>query len=136
MAMATTKSGTEVTNPPEQSLQAQLAAEPTISNAVKQMGLGEIASTVRGEGFVVCDLNTHGVQGCADMREAADNQKLAAELVALGLVILVAVLVGSIAVTFVKLVTRLAHPVGEHRVYALFPRGRAPVVKDAAPWKA
>lgn len=134
--MATTKSGTEVTNPPEQSLQAQLAAEPTISNAVKQMGLGEIASTVRGEGFVVCDLNTHGVQGCADMREAADNQKLAAELVALGLVILVAVLVGSIAVTFVKLVTRLAHPVGEHRVYALFPRRRAPVVKDAAPWKA
>lgn len=134
--MATNNSGTEVTNPPEQSLEAQLAAEPTISNAVKQMGLGEIASTVRGEGFVVCDLNTHGVQGCADMREAADNQKLAAELVALGLVILVAVLVGSIAVTFVKLVTRLAHPVGEHRVYALFPRWRAPVVKDAAPWKA
>lgn len=134
--MATTKSGTEVTNPPEQSLQAQLAAEPTISNAVKQMGLGEIASTVRGEGFVVCDLNTHGVQGCADIRSAADNQKLAAELVALGLVILAAVLVGSIAVTFVKLVTRLAHPVGEHRVYALFPRRRAPVVKDAAPWKA
>lgn len=134
--MATTKSGTEVTNPPEQSLQAQLAAEPTISNAVKQMGLGEIASTVRGEGFVVCDLNTHGVQGCADMRSAADNQKLAAELVALGLVIFAAVLVGSIAVTFVKLVTRLAHPVGEHRVYALFPRRRAPVVKDAAPWKA
>ncbi|WP_155647241.1 hypothetical protein [Erythrobacter donghaensis] len=134
--MATTKSGTEVTNPPEQSLEAQLAAEPTISNAVKQMGLGEIASTVRGEGFVVCDLNTHGVQGCADIRSAADNQKLAAELVALGLVIFAAVLVGSIAVTFVKLVTRLAHPVGEHRVYALFPRRRAPVVKDAAPWKA
>lgn len=121
---------------PEQSLEAQLATEPTISNAVTQIGLGEIASMVRGEGFVVCDLNTHGVQGCADMRAAADNQKLAAELVALGLVILVAVLVGSIAVTFVKLVTRLAHPIGEHRVYALFPRRRAAVVKDAAQWKA
>lgn len=126
----------EMVAPHEQSLEAQLATEPTISNAVTQMGLGEIASTVRGEGFVVCDLNTHGVQGCADMRATADNQKLAAEFVALGLVILVAVLVGSIAVTFVKLVTRLAHPIGEHRVYALFPRRRAAVVKDAAQWKA
>lgn len=134
--MNTNTSRTAMVASPEQSLEAQLAAEPTITNAVNQMGLGEIASTVRGEGFVVCDLNTHGVQGCADMRAAADNQKLAAELVALGLVILVAVLVGSIAVTFVKLVTRLAHPVGEHRVYALFPRRRTPVVKDAAPWKA
>ena len=130
------QSRAEMVAPPEQSLEAQLATEPTISNAVTQMGLGEIASTVRGEGFVVCDLNTHGVEGCADMRAAADNQKLAAEFVALGLVILVAVLVGSIAVTFVKLVTRLAHPIGEHRVYALFPRRRAAVVKDAAQWKA
>lgn len=133
--MHTNNNGTEVAVRHGLSLEARLAGEPTISNAVTQMGLGEIARTVRGDGFVVCDLNTHGVQGCADMRVAADNQKLAAELVALGLVILVAVLVGSIAVTFVKLVTRLAHPVGEHRVYALFPRRRGAVVKDEPSWK-
>lgn len=57
---------------------------------------------------MVCDLNTHGVQGCADLRAAIDNQKMAAELVAIGLMILVAVMVGTIAAAFVRLVAQRA----------------------------
>ncbi|WP_297775879.1 hypothetical protein [uncultured Roseovarius sp.] len=101
-----------------------LAQQPTLTNFVNQAGLGEIARMVEGENYVVCDLDLHGVQGCADMREMVQNQQVMAECVAIGLAILVAVVVGSIAVGFVNIVTKLAAPIGKNRVYALFPLGR------------
>lgn len=122
--------------PDDTSLAYHLAMQPTLTNAVNQAGLGEIARTVRGDAFTVCDLNTHGVQGCADMRAAAEHQKMAAELVAIGLALCVAAMVGSIAVGFVKLVTIMAHPRGQHRVYALFPRRKGRSSKGEMPWRA
>ena len=101
-----------------------LAQQPTLTNFVNQAGLGEVARMVEGENYVVCDLDLHGVQGCADMREMVQNQQMMAECVAIGLAILVAVVVGSIAVTFVNVVTKLAAPIGKNRVYALFPLRR------------
>ena len=56
------------------------------------------------------------------MREMVANQQMVAECVAIGLAILIAVIVGSIAVTFVNLATKFAAPLGMNRVYALFPR--------------
>ena len=101
-----------------------LAQQPTLTNFVNQAGLGEVARMVEGESFVVCDLDLHGVQGCADMREAVQNQQVMAECVAIGLAILAAVIVGTIAVGFINIVTKLAAPIGKHRVYALFPLRR------------
>jgi hypothetical protein len=101
-----------------------LAQQPTLTNFVNQAGLGEVARMVEGENYVVCDLDLHGVQGCADMREMVENQQMMAECVAIGLAILVAVVVGSIAVAFVNIVTKLAAPIGKNRVYALFPLRR------------
>ncbi|MEM6409909.1 MAG: hypothetical protein AAF683_00070 [Pseudomonadota bacterium] len=110
----------------KESLTEALAHQPTLTNFVQQVGLQEVAKAVEGENYVVCDLGIHGVQGCADMREAAQQQQMAAECVAIGLAILMAVIVGSLAVTFVDLITKLAAPVGKNRVYALFPRRRIP----------
>ena len=108
-----------------ESLSDALADQPTLLSFVQQVGLQEVAKAVEGNNYVVCDLGMHGVQGCADMREATQQQQMAAEWVAIGLVILMAVIVGSLAVTFVDLITKLAAPVGRNRVYALFPRRRA-----------
>ncbi|GGC39101.1 hypothetical protein GCM10011371_28100 [Novosphingobium marinum] len=108
--------------PQNDGLMAVLEQQPTLSNFVKQAGLQEVAEMVEGDSFVVCDLDLHGVQGCADMREMVANQQMVAECVALGLAILIAVIVGSIAVAFVNLATKFAAPLGMNRVYALFPR--------------
>lgn len=115
-----TPKGTEA-----ESLSDALGHQPTLTKFVQQVGLQEVAKAVEGDNYVVCDLGMHGVQGCADMREAAQQQQMAAECVAIGLAILMAVIVGSLAVTFVDLITKLAAPVGRNRVYALFPRRRA-----------
>ena len=109
-------------DPQNDSLIAVLAQQPTLTNFVKQAGLQEVADMVEGDNFVVCDLELHGVQGCTDMREMVANQQMVAECVAIGLAILCAVIVGSIAVAFVNLATKFAAPLGKNRVYALFPR--------------
>lgn len=108
--------------PQKDSLMAVLEQQPTLSNVVKQAGLQEVAEMVEGDNFVVCDLDLHGVQGCADMREMVANQQMVAECVAIGLAILIAVIVGSIAVIFVNLATKFAAPLGMNRVFALLPR--------------
>ena len=107
---------------PSESLAVTLAREPTLTNFVNQAGLGEVAKMVEGDSFVVCDLELHGVQGCADLREKVANQQMVAECAAIGLALLAAVIAGTIAVVFVNLVTKLAAPLGRNRVYALFPR--------------
>ena len=111
--------------PQGESLMAYLDQQPTLTNFVKHAGLTELADTIEGDNFIVCDIQLHGVQGCADIREAMDNQQMAAECIALGLVIFVAVIVGSMAVAFINLATKLAAPIGRNRVYALFPRRKA-----------
>lgn len=97
----------------------------TLTNLVNEAGLSEIARAAGGDSFVVCDLNTHGVQGCADLRAALDNQKMAAELVAIGLMILVAVLVGTIAATFVRLLAKRAASPSERCADVVIPVHRA-----------
>ena len=92
--------------PPSDTFEIHLTQQLTLTNLVNEAGLSEIARAAGGDSFVVCDLNTHGVQGCADLRAALDSQKMAAELVAVGLIILVAVLVGTIAAAFVRLVAQ------------------------------
>ena len=71
--------------PPSDNFEIHLTQQLTLTNLVNEAGLSEIARAAGGDSFVVCDLNTHGVQGCADLRAALDNQKMAAELVAIGL---------------------------------------------------
>ena len=120
--MNKTQHGLIANDPKSDSLMAVLEQQPTLTNFVKQAGLQEVAEMVEGDNFVVCDLDLHGVQGCADMREMIANQQMVAECVAIGLAILVAVIVGSIAVAIVNLATKFAAPIGRNRVYALFPR--------------
>lgn len=108
--------------PPSDTFEVHLAPQLTLTNLVNEAGLAEIARAAGGDSFVVCDLNTHGVQGCADLRAALDNQKMAAELVAIGLMILVAVLVGTIASAFVKLAAKHLAPLGAHRANGLRPQ--------------
>mgnify|MGYP001568622336 FL=1 len=127
--MGHAKAGT----PPSDTFEVYFAQQLTLTNLVSEAGLSEIARAAGGDSFVVCDLNTHGVQGCADLRAALDNQKMAAELVAIGLMILVAVLVGTIAAAFVKLVAQRAAPFRERRADAFLPlhEGRAKALKRA-----
>ena len=120
--MDKTQHGLIANDPKSDSLMAVLEQQPTLTNFVKQAGLQEVAKMVEGDNFVVCDLDLHGVQGCADMREMIANQQMVAECVAIGLAILVAVIVGSIAVAFVNLWAKFAAPTDKNRVYALFPR--------------
>ena len=123
---------TLIAQQPVKSLTQVLAEKPTLSNFVNQAGLREIADAVEGDDFVVCDLDLHGVQGCADLREAVANQQMVAECAAIGLAIMAAVIVGSLAVFFVNLVTKLAAPLGRNRVYALFPKQRQPALRQKA----
>ena len=119
--------------PPSDTFEVHFAQQLTLTNLVNEAGLSEIARAAGGDSFVVCDLNTHGVQGCADLRAALDNQKMAAELVAIGLMILVAVLVGTIAAAFVRLVAQRAALFRERRADAFLPlhKGRAKPLKRA-----
>lgn len=119
--------------PSSDTVEIHLTQQLTLINLVNEAGLSEIARAAGGDSFVVCDLNTHGVQGCADLRAALDNQKMAAELVAIGLMILVAVLVGTIAATFVRLLAKRAALPREQCADAslTLPRGRAKPLKWA-----
>lgn len=119
--------------PPSDTFEIHLTQQLTLANLVNEAGLSEIARAASGGSFVVCDLNTHGVQGCADLRAALDNQKMAAELVAIGLMILVAVLVGTIAAAFVRLTAQRAALLREQRVDAFLPlnKGRAKPLERA-----
>ena len=87
--MNKTQHGLIANDPKSDSLMAVLEQQPTLTNFVKQAGLQEVAEMVEGDNFVVCDLDLHGVQGCADMREMIANQQMVAECVAIGLAILV-----------------------------------------------
>lgn len=106
-------------------VEIHLTQQLTLTNLVNEAGLSEIARAAGGDSFVVCDLNTHGVQGCADLRAALDNQKMAAELVAIGLMILVAVLVSTIAATFVRLLAQRAASPSERCADVVIPVHRA-----------
>ena len=117
--MNKTQHGLIANDPKSDSLMAVLEQQPTLTNFVKQAGLQEVAEMVEGDNFVVCDLDLHGVQGCADMREMVANQQMMAECVAIGLAIFAAVMAGSIAVAFVNLVTTFAAPLGMNRIYAI-----------------
>lgn len=119
--------------PPSDTFQIHLTQQLTLTNLVNEAGLSEIARAAGGDSFVVCDLNTQGVQGCADLRAALDNQKMTAELVAIGLMILVAVLVGTIAAAFARLVAKRTVPPGDQCANAFIPlrRARAKPRKDA-----
>ena len=119
-------------NPQSDSLMGVLSQQSTLTSFVKQAGLQEVANMVEGDNFVVCDLELHGVQGCADMREMVANQQMMAECVAIGLAIFAAVMVGSIAVAFVNLVTTFAAPLGVNRVYAIVPRRLNEVRREKA----
>lgn len=99
--------------PPSDTFEVHFAQQLTLTNLVNEAGLSEIARAAGGDSFVVCDLNTYGFQGCADLRAALENQKMAAELVAIGLMILVAVLVGTIAAAFVRLIAKRVAPPSE-----------------------
>jgi len=127
--MGHAKAGT----PPSDTVEIHLTQQLTLTNLVNEAGLSEIARAAGGDSFVVCDLNTHGVQGCADLRAAFDNQKMAAELVAIGLMILVAVLVGTIATAFVRLLAQRAALPREQPADAslTLPRGRAKPLEGA-----
>ena len=119
--------------PPSDAFEIHLTQQLTLTNLVNEAGLSEIARAAGGDSFVVCDLNTYGVQGCADLRAALHNQKMAAELVAIGLMILVAVLVGTIAAAFVRLMAQRAALFRERRANAFLPlhKGRAKPLKRA-----
>lgn len=127
--MGHAKAGT----PPSDTFEVYFAQQLTLTNLVSEAGLSEIARAAGGDSFVVCDLNTHGVQGCADLRAALDNQKMAAELVAIGLMILVAVLLGTIAATFVRLLAKRPALLREQCADAslTLPRGRAKPLEGA-----
>jgi hypothetical protein len=127
--MGHAKAGT----PPSDTFETHLTQQLTLANLVNEAGLSEIARAAGGDSFVVCDLNTHGVQGCADLRATLENQKMAAELVAIGLMILFAVLVGTIAAAFVRLVAQRAALFREQRADALLPlhKGRAKPLERA-----
>lgn len=127
--MGHAKAGT----PPSDTFEIHLTQQLTLTNLVNEAGLSEIARAAGADSFVVCDLNTHGVQGCADLRAALDNQKMAAELVAIGLMILVAVLVGTIAATFVRLLAKRAAFLREQCADAslTLPKGRAKPLEGA-----
>lgn len=82
----------------------------TLASAVNSVGLRDLSDSIAGDTFVVCDLSTHGVQGCADMRTSLQRQELMADACAIGLMLLVAVLVGSLAVAFTHLLARAVRP--------------------------
>lgn len=62
-----------------------------------------IAAKIHTAEFVVCDLNLQGVQGCADMRNAALRGEMIAELIATGIIVFVIGIVSAIGVAFVHL---------------------------------
>ena len=95
---------------PGDSLAQILAHRPTMHNFSVATGLEPVAKKLEGDTYSVCDLQVHGVQGCADLRNDITREHFAAEVIALGLALFVAVIVGSIAVGFVSLVTKLAKP--------------------------
>ena len=87
----------------------------TLETVVDAAGLSHIARQIQGDAFTVCDLATHGVQGCAEMRRAIEQQHMLADIVAVGFCLFVAFLVGSIAVAFVNLAGRAARPIQRRR---------------------
>lgn len=120
--MGHAKAGT----PPSDTSELHFAKQLTLTNLVNEAGFSEIARAAGGDSFEVCALNTHGLQGCADLRAALDNQKITAELVAIGLMILVAVLVGTIAAAFVRLMAKRVAPPSEQCADAFVPLHRGP----------
>ena len=75
---------------------------PAVTQAVHDMGLAPLSKSLRGDTFEVCDLNTRGVEGCAQMLNAMHQTHYIADCAALGIMFLVAAITGGIAVLFVK----------------------------------
>ena len=70
-------------------------------------GLHEAHHAITAKGhtteFSVCDLDLHGVQGCADIRNTALRSEMIAELVAFGAMVFVIALVSAIGIAFVHM---------------------------------
>ena len=99
-----------------------LATDPwSLTSMVKAAGLEHLARKIEGDNFIVCDLTLHGVQGCADIRNAVLQQQFTAELVAIGACLFIAVLVGSVGSVFVHLLARAIAPVIRRRQARLAP---------------
>ncbi|MGB3798005.1 MAG: hypothetical protein WA957_17105 [Alteraurantiacibacter sp.] len=62
-----------------------------------------IAAKIHTAKLVVCDLDMNGVQGCADIRNAALRSAMIAEFVALGIMVFVIAVVSAIGVLFVHM---------------------------------
>lgn len=97
---------------PQTTLQSDLSNLETIVHAA---GLDHLSARIAGDTFAVCDLGRDGVQGCADIRNAILQQHIIADLVALGMCIFVAVMVGSLAVAFVHLFAKALRPIQRRR---------------------
>lgn len=97
---------------PQAPLQTDLSSLEAI---IRATGLDHLSARIAGDTFAVCDLSRNGVQGCADMRNEILQQHLIADLVALGMCIFVAVMVGSLAVAFVHLFARAMRPIQRRR---------------------
>lgn len=81
----------------EPTLKQQLDKKPSVHNFVEASGLEPIANAIDTQELTVCDLNTHGVQGCADYRAQAEQIHQAAEITAIGLSMFVILLIVSAA---------------------------------------
>lgn len=90
-------------------------ATSDLQTVVHATGLDHLAQRIEGDNFTVCDISTHGVAGCAEMRNAMLQQQIIAEWVAIGVCLFVAVMVGSLATAFVHLFAKALGPVRRRR---------------------
>jgi hypothetical protein len=86
------------------------------------MGLAPLSESLRGDTFEVCDLGTHGVEGCAEMLKAMHETHYIADCAALGIMFLVAAITGGIAAAFVKFAGASWRAAREHRLPLPLPR--------------
>ena len=83
-----------------------LIADHSFHGLIASLGLEDLANHIQGNRVELCNLDIQSAAGCAHMRWIIAQEHFIAELVALGLTILVAVMVGSLAVAFVNAVVR------------------------------
>lgn len=98
------------------------AHHPAVTEVVHDMGLAPLSRSLRGDTFEVCDLNAHGVEGCAQMLNAMHQTHYIADCAALGIMFLVVAITGGIAVLFVKFAGASWRAAREHRLPLPLPR--------------
>lgn len=98
------------------------AHHPAVTEVVHDMGLAPLSRSLRGDTFEVCDLNTYGVEGCAQILNAMHQTHYIADCAALGIMFLVAAITGGIAVLFVKFAGASWRAASEHRLPLPLPR--------------